>query len=528
MAVTDDLNAAIAAITFQDLNNAPIASVNIAALQAIVPQLTPSPVVDELNDAINQMAWKAQTNAPVGQPLINQLNDVTSQLLYGTSTTNPPDVAAIQQLTSAILIYEPEWAPLLWINFLGTTLTVQVTGVYTPLTMTINAVPWWTNWLTFDDAANNLIATIYLLGSVSASSTTTMSEQSGICALPVREQVAAPAVHAGDWRHWSFAEGQEKATYIVPEGCGVAVNGDEIMLQELATQRIFNPPPRSPDAQAWWDANHDDMRGGKNWKRRQDDVAAPRASPWSWSGGLYSWQLSLSLPQRFTYMASFLGVSQFSTNNCPTSIWPGLQPSSNYLVMQPILQHSQGNDAQNWQVWNNIYANTNQTQFGTTPVPFHIPQGAWGVIREYGGQGMYMIGWFRGNRGNTGPAFGQPVKGTNGATCAPLWITINNPPQGVSVSSSKDWIMEEAILELEIAGGGAPTQYPYTCADLAITAVFGGITVSGSPNPMPVSWTHGFNAAIGPGGISCIVTEPPILNATTNGRTQLSATYTGS
>jgi hypothetical protein len=160
-AVTDDLNAAIAAITFQDLNNAPVAAVNIAALQAIVPQLTPSPVVDELNDAINQMAWKAQTNAPVGIPLINQLNDVWSQLVYGTSTTNPPDVAAIGQLTGAILAQEPQWAPLLWINFLSNILYVQVRGVYA-MTMTLNAVPWWSTWATFTDAAESLIPLIYL------------------------------------------------------------------------------------------------------------------------------------------------------------------------------------------------------------------------------------------------------------------------------------------------------------------------------------------------------------------------------
>ena len=126
-------------------------------------QLTPGPPLNELQDAISRLVWAAPNNAPASVAVVNELNDVVSQLVFGTSTTNPPDVQAVNQLTSAILALEPDWAPLLWMNWDGiSTLTTQVRGIST-LAMTISNSPWWTYWPGFPyDAADNIIGSIYL------------------------------------------------------------------------------------------------------------------------------------------------------------------------------------------------------------------------------------------------------------------------------------------------------------------------------------------------------------------------------
>jgi hypothetical protein len=163
MAVTDDLNAAITALTFNASNNAPINQLIINQLQAVGAEMSAGAPLDELNDAISQLQWAMPNNAPASIPVLSELNDVLSQLTYGSLTTNPDDLAAIGQITTEMLNQEPDWAPLLWINWDGaTTLTVQVRDFYT-LTMVINAVPWWTNWDSYYDAASNIIATIYLM-----------------------------------------------------------------------------------------------------------------------------------------------------------------------------------------------------------------------------------------------------------------------------------------------------------------------------------------------------------------------------
>ena len=164
MAVTDDLNAAITALTFNAYNNAPISQLLINQLQACAAQLSPGAPLDELNDAISQLQFAAPNNAPASIAVINELNDVVSQLLYGTDTTNPPDVQAIAQISNYILAQEPDWAPLLWMNWdtPSTTLTTQVRTIYTPLTMVISASPWWTNWPTFSEAADEIVAAVYL------------------------------------------------------------------------------------------------------------------------------------------------------------------------------------------------------------------------------------------------------------------------------------------------------------------------------------------------------------------------------
>ena len=133
-----------------------------ASVAAQVPATNPVPVA-ELQTAITQMAAAAQANAPISSSTIIAITDAYSQLTLGTAATNPPDMEAIAQLTNAILAQEPDWGSLLWINWDGTNLTVQVRGLYV-LAMPIAASPWWTQWPTYYDAASQLIATLYLMG----------------------------------------------------------------------------------------------------------------------------------------------------------------------------------------------------------------------------------------------------------------------------------------------------------------------------------------------------------------------------
>ena len=183
---TAELQDAINQLTYNAYHNAPIVLGLIRQLQDVATQLSAGPLLDELNNAIGQLTWAAPNNAQVTSGMLNQLNDVWSQLTYGTETANPPDVEAIAELTAEILNQEPQWAPLLWVNWDGSTnLTVQVTGIYT-LIMPIAASPWWTNWGTFYDAATQLVATIYLMGMATPPSTTMKanngeSRDSGAC-----------------------------------------------------------------------------------------------------------------------------------------------------------------------------------------------------------------------------------------------------------------------------------------------------------------------------------------------------------
>ena len=165
-----ELQAATSQIVWSEANNAPVLQSAIAQLNDVANQMTAGAPLNELFDVINQLNICAANNVQPSFALLQELNDVYSQLTLGTETTNPPDVQAIGQLTDEILLQEPDWAPLLWINWDGSTnLTVQVNGFYT-LVQPITAVPWWTNWPTFYEGANQLIATIYLMQLATASS----------------------------------------------------------------------------------------------------------------------------------------------------------------------------------------------------------------------------------------------------------------------------------------------------------------------------------------------------------------------
>ena len=163
-ATSDELQAAINQVTWSAANNAPLTIAVYNQLRDVASQLGAGPPLTELNAAINQLRLTMPNNASVSFGIISALNDVWSQLTNGSTTTNPPDVAAIGQLEQAIINQEPDWAPLLWINWTSgsATLTVQVRGIYT-LTQSVPANPWWTQWSTFYDAASQIIATIYLL-----------------------------------------------------------------------------------------------------------------------------------------------------------------------------------------------------------------------------------------------------------------------------------------------------------------------------------------------------------------------------
>ena len=164
MAAVDDLNAAVAQLAFNSYNNAPISQLVIKQLLAVASQLSPGAPLSQLQATIRQLQLYAPNNASAPISVLDQLTDVSSQLTFGTQTTNPPDIQAIGQLSNQILVLEPDWGLLLWVNWMSgtTTLTVQVRGIST-LNMVISASPWWTYWPNFPyNAADDIIGAIYL------------------------------------------------------------------------------------------------------------------------------------------------------------------------------------------------------------------------------------------------------------------------------------------------------------------------------------------------------------------------------
>jgi hypothetical protein len=529
-ATTDELQDAITRLTFNAANNAPIATALIAQLQDVAAQLSPGPPLDELNAAIGQLSFNAPHAAPAPAITLVELADVWSQLTNGTQTTNTADLNAIAQITSYMLLQEPDWAPSLWMNFDGpsTTLTVQVRGFYT-LTMVISASPWWSNWPTYSEAASELIASIYLLGitPTSLSPAVVQAEPCGCTADPASAQddVAAPAIHGEPWRHWDAVEARINTTRIVPEGCAVIFESN--MLIEHGSGRIYDPPPLSPDAQAWLDAHRDDLQGGKNWLRRrqQQRAATPQAGPWTYEGALLTCGQQYVLPQRISYMATFFGVSQVATtNNVSLLVWPGLEPADSHFVIQPCLLRQKGADplGQAWQMFptlNGKDPNGVDHQWSSGLFPIHMPQGVWGVVREFGGiSGFFRNGFYRGNPKNTAPNFNQPL-GT------PLDVYFANPPAALVgvVLSGRTAIPEQALLEIEIP---VPNDGAFTCTDINIIAVFGGITVRLGPNPLPVNWNQVLQPGAG-GGVTCAASAG-YANPTTNGGSQVTMAYASS
>lgn len=114
---TDQLNAAITQLTFNALNNGPIQQIMINQLQAVAAQLTPGPPLSQLQDGTAQLQWCSRNNAPVPVALLGQLGNVWSQLINGPTTTNPADLQAITLIEQQILLQEPDWAGLLWMNW---------------------------------------------------------------------------------------------------------------------------------------------------------------------------------------------------------------------------------------------------------------------------------------------------------------------------------------------------------------------------------------------------------------------------
>jgi hypothetical protein len=532
-ATTDELQDAITRLTFNAMNAAPISPALIAQLQDVAAQLSPGAPLNELNDAIAQLSFNAPHNAPAPAGVLVELADVWSQLTLGTQTTNPADLNAIAQITNYMLQQEPDWAPSLWMNFdtPSTTLTVQVRGFYT-LTMVISASPWWTNWDTFYNAAGQLIASIYLLGITPANLTPAVAqaEDCGCAAAEESEQPAAPAIHREPWRHWDAAEALINTTRIVPEGCAVMFESSTLI--EHSTGRIYDPPPLSADAQAWLDAHRDDLRGGKNWLRRrqQQRAATPQAGPWTYQGALLMSGQQYVLPQRISYMATFFGVSQVATNsNVTMCIWPGWEPADSHFVVQPVLLHSRGTDLQAWNMvplLHGVDSNGVHYQWGSGSFPIHMPQGVWGVIREFGGTGgFFRAGFYRGNPQNKAPNFNQPAIGSDGKPCVPFDMYFNDPSAaaaGVALSG-RTAIPEQAIVQIEIP---YPVDGTYTCTDINVTAVFGGLTVRLGPNPLPVNWNQVLQPGAG-GGVNCTVMQG-FATPTNNPGAQVTMAYASS
>ena len=195
-------------------------------------------------------------------------------------------------------------------------------------------------------------------------------------------------------------------------------------------------------------------------------------------------------------MAAFFGVSQVSaTNTVELCIWPGIKTFDNSAVLQPMLQRNRSSDPQAWSIRNAINHRGSQIEGGPDGA-IHMPQGVWGVIRHV--PPYWLVGCYRGNARNTGPAFGGPVPGQS-----ILNVLIKNDPRwGIFPYDMTRVTFVESVVDIEIpdSDGGSG----WSCSDINIQAVWGGITVHEGPNPLPVTWFPGTNVPAQPGNnIAC-------------------------
>ena len=334
--------------------------------------------------------------------------------------------------------------------------------------------------------------------------------------------IAAPAVHVDKWKRWDFLERCRNTVRSPAPDCGVMVNSDGVFFEELSTGKLYDLPPLSIDAQAWYNANRDDLVGGKNYIRRRQQArhqlqqqATPRTGPFNYTGWYYSWLMQYFNAQHVTYMATFFGVSQNALTNSSTiiqSIWPGLEPNNAGCVLQPIMIHLGGVDPlHTWRLWDVINIPgvgqlSNPSDVSVAPISIQ-PQGIWGVIRGEPAQGRYIIQSYRGNAGNKGPGFQRPLS-------LGLPVAFQNPffnLTGVRLQQAY------CVMELSAAGSQHP---PFDCSDISIQAVFGGVTIrQGAYDFLPVNWPPGFFNG-GSGGVTC-APSPSIANGINNGTTQL-------
>ena len=337
--------------------------------------------------------------------------------------------------------------------------------------------------------------------------------------------VAAPAVHVDKWKHWSWSEGKNRIARTLPDGCGVAIIDDQMFFEDLRSGRFYELPPLPPDAREWAEANKDDLRGGKNWLRRQAEQramqqrkpsATPLTGPFNWAGNYYYWILTYPKSQWIAYMTAFMGVAQLpQTLQGAMGIWVGLQPPTGSYVLQATLDHEAASPANVWLLGTEVQGPGINDVKGSR-INFIQGQGIWGVVRAYGGPGYWLIQSFRGNAGNTGPAFGKPV----GASTQ-VFFSNKLYPQNTRLT--------EAVCSFEVVGDGGVTNVPYLCSDISVQAVFGGVTVQHGPDLLPVNWA-GHGVSDYPGGanaLPCGVT-PSISNPSSNGRTQLSVAIASS
>ena len=335
--------------------------------------------------------------------------------------------------------------------------------------------------------------------------------------------IAAPAVHVDKWKRWDFLERCRNTVRSPPAGCGAALVDGQLYYEELSTGRLYRAPDLSLDGRAWVEADAQAQLA-----RRSNKPDPRNAGPFGYAGSIYSWGQNYVPTVHLTYMATFLGVSQMSTTAAAvTSIWPGFQPPGPdgihpFFVLQPVMIHVLGEPTNYWHLWDvwNIYG---VGQVGSTIDPSTAPlliqpQGIWGVIREYGGPPRWLIQFFRGNKGNIGPALGQPK--SLGLTVSFSGVASSGGAvkgsSGVDISRST---IHHALCEMETSNTG------YFCSDISIQAVFGGVTLQSGPDRVPVNWTRGSADGLA-NGVSC-VPSPNISAQISNGSAQLSVSIAG-
>jgi hypothetical protein len=338
--------------------------------------------------------------------------------------------------------------------------------------------------------------------------------------LGIRIMIAAPAVHVDKWKHWSFAEGRQNCVRFLPEGCMLTLENGNTQYRERSTGRIFNLTPFTPDQAAWRQANWDKLEALSASKRRraadkqrvvQGKCSIDRNSPdlqlvGNQGGDRYLASTFNNLG--FSYLQAFWGISNLQeTPNGQFSTWPGLTTGSgvggHFWLLQPVIRHDPGGTSEkppgwtpinSYYIYDEAYDGINHMDYQSLNLPIIEGIGFWGIARWYPGR-EWLVQCFRGNKGNTGPAFGRP-------------FTAGLPLYDPTGRTFGPFTLAQCAIELQ-------TPEP-ACSDISATAVFGGVeAVHSGRNQGAVDWVGSWNGA-GPPVCNCGSSIPnPTANPAT-------------
>ena len=266
-------------------------------------------------------------------------------------------------------------------------------------------------------------------------------------------------------------------------------------IQEINTGRLYAVTPWTPDQEAWWDAN---IRQRKQSVDQQNVVFPP---------GGYLCGGSVNYPTGFTLVEAYFGVAALQQAlGTQFRIWPGL--SNGTWILQNVISFGDPSLGggftllNGWQLWDEAYSQTYGDHRGVNAVLLPPGTGVWGTIRYYGGPKQWIIRTFKGNPGNTGPAWGRPLTGG-------LTINAQTDFSGSAYPTPSN-AFKQALTAIEPIGSiGA-------CGQISVTAVWGGLFAYRGANAVPVNWA-GYQASV-----ACPITVS-VSNPTLQGHAQVTS-----